>query len=54
MIKAGGKTWLLSRIFWQTGHLPSQIMSLPAGERALIFASAQFWIEEEAKKPRLA
>ena len=53
MIKAGGKTWLLSRIFWQTGRLPSEIMSLPQGEQTLIFASAKHWIEEEANRPKL-
>nr|DAK05049.1 MAG TPA: Dynamin family [Bacteriophage sp.]DAU12685.1 MAG TPA: Dynamin family [Caudoviricetes sp.]DAZ59118.1 MAG TPA: Dynamin family [Caudoviricetes sp.] len=47
---AGGKSTLLHHIFQRQGLLPSEVMSLPSGERAFLFASTRLWIEANTKK----
>ena len=50
LIMAGGKSTLLHHIFQRQGLLPSEVMSLPSGERAFLFASTRLWIEANTKK----
>ena len=50
VIMAGGKSTLLHHIFQRQGLLPSEVMSLPSGERAFLFASTRLWIEANTKK----
>jgi hypothetical protein len=42
---AGGKATLLHHIFQKQGILPSEVMKMPSGERAFLFASTRIRLE---------
>ncbi len=46
---AGGQATLLHWIFQKQGILPHEVMALPPGERAFLFASTRIVIEANQK-----
>lgn len=46
---AGGKATLLHHIFQRQGILPDQVMELPSGVRAFLFASMIIRLEGEER-----
>ena len=47
---SGYKSALLHLIFQRQGIRPDEVMALPVGVRAFLFASTEVWIEENIKK----
>ena len=50
LIRSGYKSALLHWIFQRQGIRPDEVMALPSGVRAFLFASTEVWIEENIKK----
>lgn len=50
LIRFGYKSALLHWIFQRQGIRPDEVMALPVGVRAFLFASTEVWIEENIKK----
>jgi len=48
---AGGRSYLLHRIWQKTGRLPSELLKLTPGELAFLYASEEIVIEQERSGP---